>query len=320
MERNRGEMMVLYRAAIRPLVSYASPLQGDTLFGAFSWSYRYCYGEESLENLLEEIREGKEQVIFSNGFPGGTLPLPLGIRDTEADFETIQGKEARKKAYQEHKKLKSARYVTREWFRKIQGGDYAGFSAGLRDEEAKEASVVHNMVSRQEGTVRNIDGSGSLYEEDEFFVKKDCVYDIYILSSLPEDRLRKVVDMMFLLGIGKNKSVGKGAFEVKEWHEETELRKCDKSNGFVALSNFIPDQSDPVEGRYKTLVKYGKLDREYAMSENPYKKPLIFIQAGAIFKDEKVKMHYGRCVSKVSTMDNVVTNAQTIAIPMWIEL
>ena len=56
------------------------------------------------------------------------------------------------------------------------------------------------------------------------------------------------------------------------------------------------------------------------MSENPYKKPLIFIQAGAIFKDEKVKMHYGRCVSKVSTMDNVVTNAQTIAIPMWIEL
>lgn len=312
--------MVLYRAVIKPVMSFASPLQGDTLFGAFCWSYRYCYGNEKLEELLGEMKAGKQQLIFSNAFPSGTLPLPLGIRDLKADFELIQGKEERKRAYQEHKKLKSARFVRREWFRRIQAGEYEGFTCGLVDEGIKELATVHNMVSRQEGIVKNIDGSGSLYEEDEFFTGTDSFYDIYILSSLAEDILRPVVSLMFLLGIGKNKSTGKGAFEVEEWQEEKELLTCEKSNGFMALSNFIPAQNDPIHGRYKTLVKYGKLDREYAMSEIPFKKPLIFIQAGAVFQDEQVKLHYGCCKTDISAISGVITNAQTIAVPMWIEL
>ncbi len=312
--------MVLYRAVIQPVMSFASPLQGDTLFGAFCWSYRYCYGEEELTKLLGAVKTGTQQVVFSNAFPEGTLPLPLGIRDTAADFEWIEAKEERKRAYENHKKLKSAKYVTREWFRKIQKGDYAGFSAGLCDERVIERSVVHNMVSRQEGIVRKIEEGGSLYEGDEFFPEKGCRYDVYILSSLPEDQLRTVSDMMFLLGIGKDKSTGKGAFEVEGWYEERELLTCGRSNGFVALSNFIPAQSDPTEGRYKTLVKYGKLDREYAMSEIPFKKPMIFLQAGAVFMDQQVKLHYGRCVSGISAVEGVITNAQTIAVPLQIKL
>ena len=312
--------MVLYRVEIRPVMSFASPLQGDTLFGAFCWSYRYSYGEEPLTELLEELKSGKQQITFSNAFPGGTLPLPLGIRDMSADFEKIETKEERKKAYQEHKKLKSAKFVTRQWFQKIQEGDYYGFTAGLCDEGITEQTVVHNMVSRQEGIVKNIEGSGSLYGEDEFFVEKDYTYDVYVLSTLPEDQLRTVIGMMFQLGIGKDKSIGKGAFEVVDWQEEKELLNCKKSNGFVALSNFIPAQDDPTDGRYKTLVKYGKMDREYAISETPFKKPLIFIQAGGIFKDEKVKMHYGRYVTQVSLIDGVVINGQTIAVPIWINM
>ena len=318
MERDRGEVMVLYRVAIRPIMSFASPLQGDTLFGAFCWSYRYICGEEALTELLEELKSGKQQIIFSNGFPGGTLPLPLGIRDMAADFEKRETKEARKQAYEEHKKLKSAKYVTRQWFQRIQEGNYDGFTAGLCDEGIREQTVVHNMVSRQEGVVKNIEGSGSLYGEDEFFVEKDHTYDVYLLSTLPEDILCAVTRAMFLLGIGKDKSTGKGAFEVVDWQKEKELLNCERSNGFVALSNFVPAQKDPIEGRYKTLVKYGKLDREYAISETPFKKPLLFIQAGGVFWDEKVKMYYGRYITQISLKDGVVVNGQTIAVPVWI--
>lgn len=312
--------MVLYRAAIRPVTSFASPLQGDTLFGAFCWSYRYSYGEGALTELLEELKSGRQQVTFSNAFPGGTLPLPLGIRDMAADFEQIETKEERKKAYQKHKKLKSAKYVTRSWFQKIQEGNCHGFTEGLRDEGIMEQAVVHNMVSRQEGIVKNIEGSGSLYGEDEFFVEEGHTYDIYVLFTLSEDRLRTVIEMMFLLGIGKDKSTGKGAFDVVGWQEEKELRNCKRSNGFVALSNFIPAKNDPTEGRYKTLVKYGKLDREYAISEAPFKKPLIFIQAGGVFKDETVKEYYGRYATQVSLINGIVVNGQTIAVPMWISM
>lgn len=312
--------MRLYHAVISPVVSFASPLQSDTLFGAFCWSYRYCYGEDKLEELLLGTRAGKPCVIFSNAFPKGTLPLPLGVRDASADFERIKRKEERQRAYQRHKKLKNARYVERNWFRKIQAGENSGFTAGLGEDNVRELTVPHNLVSRQDGVVKNLDGSGSLFEEDEFFGTPGHEYDVYILSSLNESTLKPLVQMMFLLGIGKNKSTGKGAFELKEWCEEQELFDCPDANAYMALSNFIPNKGDPVDGWYKPLVKFGKLDREYAMSEIPFKKPLLFFQAGAVFRTVRVNMYYGSCIEDVSVIDGVVVNAYTIAVPIHLNL
>ena len=312
--------MQLYRAVIQPVMSFSSLPQGDTLFGAFCWSYRYYYGEEKLEEMLRGMVCGEPNIVFSNAFPSGTLPMPLGIRDTEADFENIEVKAERKKAYQEHKKIKSARFIEREWFEKIKEGDYAGFTKGLRDDGTKEQTVMHNLVSRQENIVKRIDDSGNLFEEDELFTKEDTVFDVYILSSLDETCLKDVFSLMLMLGIGKNKSTGKGAFRLLEWHEETELMNVKRSNAFVALSNFVPAERDPVRGSYKTLVKYGKLDREYAASDEPFKKPVMFLQAGAVFEDSEVRAYYGRCLEHISVRDNVVINAHTIALPMWLNL
>lgn len=312
--------MRLYRAVISPVVSFASPLQSDTLFGAFCWSYRYCYGEDKLKELLLETRQGNPSVIFSNAFPKGTLPLPMGVRDNSADFERIEKKEERQRAYQRHKKLKNARYVEKSWFRKIQEGENNGFTAGLAEDEIRELTVPHNLVSRQDGVVKNLDGSGSLFEEDEYFGIPGHEYDVYILSSFSEAVLKPLVQMMFLLGIGKNKSTGKGSFELNGWHEEQELFNCPKANAYMALSNFIPAPSDPAEGWYKPLVKFGKLDREYAMSETPFKKPLLFFQAGAVFRTEQVNLYYGSCMENVSVVDGVVVNAYTIAVPVHLNL
>lgn len=312
--------MRLYRAVISPVVSFASPLQSDTLFGALCWSFRYCYGEDKLKELLMETRAGKPPVIFSNAFPEGTLPLPAGMRDASADFERAGKKEERQKAYQRHKKLKNARYIERSWFWKVRSGEDSGFTAGLAEDEVRELTVTHNMVSRQDGVVKNLDGSGSLFEEDEYFGVPGHEYDVYILSSLSENILKPLVRMMFLLGIGKNKSTGKGSFELKEWYEEQELLDCPEANAYMALSNFIPAPGDPAEGWYKPFVKFGKLDREYAMSETPFKKPLLFLQAGAVFRTEKVNLYYGSCMENISVIDGVVVNAYTIAIPIRLNM
>lgn len=311
--------MILYRATIRPIVSFLSPLQSDTLFGAFCWSYRYRFGEEMLEQFLAKM-ESEPAVIFSNAFPKGTLPLPLGVRDVSADFEIIESKTERKRAYQNHKKIKNARFVRREWFQKIADGTCTGFTQGLTGEKAQEQVSVHNMVFRQEGIVKQIDGSGNLYAESEFFCEAGQAYDIYVLSSLEPGILRDTVQLMFLLGIGRNKSTGKGAFELCEWQEERELAERENPNAFVALSNFVPSYKDPVHGWYKTLIKYGKLDREYAASENPFKKPILFLQAGAVFLTEEDRPYYGRCLKHVSVKENVVVNGHTIAIPLRLNL
>ena len=56
--------MALYKAIIKPIGSYASPLQSDAFFGAFCWSYKYLYGKEALDALLEKCRIEKPQIIF----------------------------------------------------------------------------------------------------------------------------------------------------------------------------------------------------------------------------------------------------------------
>ena len=70
------------------------------------------------------------------------------------------------------------------------------------------------------------------------------------------------------------------------------------------------------QGHYKTLVKYGKLDREFAASEQPFKKPLLYIQAGAVFYTDDFHPCYGRIVKNVSTRSGVVVNGRTIAVPI----
>jgi CRISPR-associated protein Csm4 len=308
--------MQLYRIICKPQSSFSSQLQSDTFFGSFCWSYRYCYGEDKLEKFLKELQDGRQTLVFSNAFPTETLPLPLGIRDSQADFEQIVSKTERKQAYQDHKKVKNAKFVQREWFLKIQKGDCAGFTKGLVGDGIESQSVMHNMVSRQGMMVENIDGSGNLYEEDERFMKEDCkAYDIYVLTSLSKETLEHLVEIMFMLGIGKNKSTGKGAFSLLKVDEEEELLKVE-GNAFVALSNFVPAHSDPVNGWYKTLAKYGKLDREYANDEYPFKKPVLFLQAGAVFKDSSVKPMYGRYLQNISVNQNVIVNACTIALPI----
>lgn len=312
--------MQLYIATVKPVLSFSSPLQSDTLFGAFCWNYKYCYGEEALLRILEEVRLGKPSVIFSNAFPQGTLPLPLGIRDSARNFEEIEEKAERKKAYQDNKKIKNARYVRRASFLKIINGDCHGFTKdGLSDDGVTEQSTLHNMVSRDMGIVRNIDNAGNLYESQENFTPEEQRFDIYILSSLEQDVMEKVLSMMFSLGIGKDKSTGKGAFILESFRESEPFQVQRKPNAYIALSNFIPAASDPTEGHYKTMVKFGKLDREYASREVPFKKPLMFIQAGAVFRTEEVKAYYGRCVEQVSVYDNIVTSAYTIAVPACLE-
>ena len=73
--------MCLYKITIKPISSFCSPLQSDTFFGAFCWSYLYNYGQDALEEIIYNYKTGKPDVIFSNAFPEGYLPAPVSLRD-----------------------------------------------------------------------------------------------------------------------------------------------------------------------------------------------------------------------------------------------
>lgn len=310
--------MTLYRIVLTPVSPAASPLQSDTLFGAFCWSWLRRYGRESLESeLIAPSLDGAPPVIFSNAFPHGALPLPMGCYDPDNNFEKVSDKGERRAAYQRGKKLKNARFVSLDAFERIRRGDWRGFTASLCTEGGESATTLHNMVSRESGTVERIEEAGSLFALDRHFYAPGQKLDCYTLTGIEAERLEAVLNRMFALGIGADKTVGCGAFRVEELASAASLLEPpDGANAFIALSNFLPAHSDPTDGWYQVFPKYPMLDRELAASEYPFKKPLLFIKCGSVFRTDAPRSWHGRCVTGIAAVEEPVTvNGCTIAVP-----
>lgn len=54
------------------------------------------------------------------------------------------------------------------------------------------------------------------------------------------------------------------------------------------------------------MVKYGKLGREFASNEYPFKKPLIMLKAGSSFYINGYKEVYGRMIENVSVREEPI--------------
>ncbi len=175
------------------------------------------------------------------------------------------------------------------------------------------------MVSRKSDNVENIEGASNLFEIEETFSIQE--YDIYIYSTLEKEVLECTVREMLRFGIGAQRSVGKGIFDISSKLEVFNGFKLpEKPNGFIALSNFIPHKEDPIKGYYKTFVKYPKISYISSEEDSPFKKPLIFLKAGSVFFNESIKKFYGSCIQNIGLEDDrisdkIVIGAHTIAIP-----
>lgn len=313
--------MKLYMISIRPISSFCSPLQSDTLFGAFCWGYLNLYGKDSLHKLIQNYKAGNPEIIFSNAFPAGRLPLPVGMMDVTGEHQRSETKHERYQQYIKKKKTAHSETVSLYDFNRLINGDIAGLHSGKGEEEQRIEPDIQwrNMVSRDNDMVENIDGSSNLFEVEQFFSSSD--FDVYIYSSLPKKILDDVLRHMFLLGIGAQRSVGKGAFEIVQGVKEfTEFQIPQNPNAFVALSNFVPKKDDPVEGGYKTFVKYPKVSYTDNENDSPFKKPIIFLHAGSVFRDKTIKKYYGSCIENIALKDGrisdeIIIGAYTIAVP-----
>lgn len=315
--------MNLYKITVKPVSSWCSPLQSDTFFGAFCWSYLYEYGEDALRVLIQNCKNGKPDIIFSNAFPSGRLPAPVNIREFVKEKEQPTTKRERYEKYINDKKKMSM--ILLSDFNKLINGDEGILRQNdhVQEPEQKLSMEWRNMVSRQTDRVENINGESSLFEVEQYF--SQSAFDIFIYSSFEKRILRTVLQKMFYYGIGAQRSVGKGAFQMigdVELFSGFEIPA--DSNAFVALSNFIPQRNDPTEGFYKAFVKYPKVSLTSNAEDSPFKKPIIFIQAGSIFRDCPVREFYGSCIENIALRegcisDEIIIGAYTIAVPCRLE-
>ena len=139
--------MELYKITICPVNSFCSPLQSDTFFGAFCWSYLHLYGEEKLKKLIQNYKTANPEIIFSNAFFKGFLPAPFsGIIKTGDENVSLSQQEKYQK-YIEKKiaELQTAsKYLKREedFLSFIESNKwYEPFTAELEEREFSLAPI-----------------------------------------------------------------------------------------------------------------------------------------------------------------------------------
>lgn len=329
--------MKIYKLTIKPLTSFRTPLQSDTIFGHLLWALRYTEGEDALTIFLARYCGSKPPVLVSAGFPMGTLPVPVLRPGQKEEAQEGEKSNLANEVVEDmlRKACEEERYLPLEQWDKIAGR----LSADALDEARREASqelhqlqeteqehpVTRTAVDRITGSARE----GRLFVAEETFYGPGRTFDVWHkLDDDDGDLLGRVMEWWRWVehnGFGRRKSAGHGAFRIKgEGLVEAgkKLPQVENPNGFVTLSAWMPRRGDPTKVTYRTRVKRGKLAEALALP-SPWKKPLLMLEPGAVArlpKSEKVHEWYGRLVKEVHwTQRCIVQYAYAFPLPVHVE-
>lgn len=300
--------MKSYRLDVMPRSAWGSPLQADTLFGHLCWALRYTQGEPRLRDFLHAFDDTPPPLVLSNGFPEDLLPRPVfpPLRRMP-DERTETG----------HKKLKRIVLLRKDWFLEARPAlSEATIHRALTDDGKIGGADpwhpelgYHNAIDRRTESVRE---QGGFFQSLDFRFRgpegaeEGTRLSVYLKTDyFSASALGDLCEVVARSGYGRDTSSGSGAFSFEL--DPFSFPPLPGANAFVSLSNFVPAPHDPTDGWYELMTKFGKLGGDYAVGpgyggvHNPFKKPLIMLQAGSIFRDGSVREWYGRLVPDVHT-------------------
>jgi len=324
-----------------------TPLQSDTIFGHLCWGIRYLEGDgqQALEAFLDRYDSGDPPMLISCAVPKGFLPRPvlpsMGrnlLHFKAAAIGRDMGFEGKKAVYNGLTLLKSLR--KRAWVRVedwLAIRDVLSESAlveRLLDRQGKDNEIPgegkttirdHNSISR---TTNRVLDPGGLYAVEEHWRNPEDQLQIYVwFSGVDEqafwDRLWQ--EYIVPTGFGKDKSTGAGWLDiVQDTAFDSDLFALDGADAHMSLSNAaLPDWPGGIFGFYKTFCKHGKLGGHFAVHgpaggpANPFKKPLLMLRPGAVFKGEPPK---GRLLANVHVDASIQHYGLPLCLPARLEV
>lgn len=276
--------MLTLKVVITPISSVSSTIQSDTLFGSFCWNYLDKFGEEKLKKIIDN-----QAIVFSNIFPNGYLPCPI-LPNSDKEVNSME-------EYAKLKKLKKVKYVSLSCFlEQLSDAKLHSLKEDMIDNaplESKAQVVVRNAIDRNTGTGL----SGALFSDSETFYKENtklCFYVMFDEDFLSKEELTEVIGFLTKFGIGKDKSTGKGSFELEGIYE-SDLPKNKGNQYFITLSNGLPNNDCSLEYG-KLITKFSKHGRGAIFLKNPVQ---MYVE-GSVFKATEKKDYYGSYLDNVS--------------------
>lgn len=260
----------IHIAYLYPHSTFRGELRSDTLWGIICWGIRFLYGQEQLQTLLAEYGEGKFPFIISSAFPFYEeekgkqklfFPRPYLPQKDAKNLAPLSRKEAIPKM-KERKEIKDISYISEETLKAL----CAGLNSDQMQEKLKEKKFVptiktdastHNTLNRLTNGTLEKDGQGQLFHTDEKHVSvpkkeednKERKYRsglfFLIRSENHWDKIQAVLRWLAHTGIGGDKNIGKGFFdmETSEWEAPTPTNAV-KPNACMSLSLFMPTDDE----------------------------------------------------------------------------
>ncbi len=327
---------------IKLLSRLRTPLQSDTIFGHLCWGIKYLFGEEKLISFLKYM--AKEPLIkISCGFPKDCLPMPVLPPMSKTQLRNIAYQIGKTKADNEQQALfiglveiKSVRkrsFISIDiWQRLRKELDEYSLTVALINEPKKDRDNLlyqsihpHTTISRNEGIVME---EGGLYFEREWWAPPEAEFDLYVWFKDQEvkslwDKIWK--DYIEATGFGKDKSTGAGHIKISEDNSfDTSLFHLDNANSWMSISLLGFERLPLSNALYKPTLKFGKLGGDYAVYSptggkvNPFKKPLIMLEPGAVFQTETPPK--GSLLKEVHQDKNICHYGYGLFVPFYLNL
>jgi len=305
-----------------------TPLQPDTLFGHLCWSLRYTDGEAALEDFLESYARQSPPLILSDIFPDGFWPMPLLPNPSKRQQDVLLEKIRNMSDAQLKENLPTCPidretdpqfklFTALKWLQKLRFLPEATLPKLVENMDKfyilesflengcgeakllKRTTVAHNWIDRLTGRTPE---EGGLHFSDEWAPDPadPPVYQLLVMSETwSADEIQRRFSDALAGGYGKSKSRGKGHIRVVAV-EPWDLPHADNPDAVMLLGACCPGQTDPTGGFWQITTKYGKLGGDWALGENPFKKPLTMLKAGSLLKTGAAPRYCGRLVKDVS--------------------
>ncbi|HHW10642.1 MAG TPA: hypothetical protein GXX29_11775 [Firmicutes bacterium] len=286
-----------------------SPWHADTIFGLWCWALLEREGQTMLELFLEACQAGEPPVVFSDPFPGDTLPIPdfpfAGRAATPVE------REEQIQAAKTGKRLKSLRYLQSNLIQALLKGETIDLSVAKG--ETFEIYVTDHVTMNR---TQNRALEGGLFSLAEYRPSAGFITLYTYVESDWEDLFSDVISFLLTKGIGGKRSIGRGSMQLLSIEEAQGFLRYEQGNAFMSLSSFVPAKDDPVQGWYRIRVKRGAAGPGVTTSTS-LKRPIIYLEPGATFlTSAPTRPFYGRLLRGVLPgNDHIVQSGFALAVP-----
>jgi CRISPR-associated protein Csm4 len=298
-------------------------IRSDTLFSAICSAANKFYGDEVVSEFLKE-----GQLILSSAFPFYKdeffFPKPLNFYPDIKDYEVIKTFKKIKFVSKEHldKIFNKENYEGTNYFNKNEVDKFI-LNGCWRTKGNGRDEVIFETIENPHIITDRLTNSTQIFYKTEVFFSKDS--GLFFFAKIKEKLLSKFETVLRFLGdegIGADRTVGKGLFEVKEVNEIL-IPKVQESDLYYLLSLYSPTKDEfenilPLESFYDFEIRKG-----WITNNTLNRKSLRMFAEGSVLKMSSKSFLNGR-IHKVlakedfsdDILNDVYRSGQVITIPI----